>query len=609
MLPRRIPCRRPRDHDEVQASLPRRRGQRHHLVAVAKDKDADRGEGDQVILDLALTRDETFASLYEGDTKGYKNTAAARDAFMASLAFWSRRDADAMVRIYEGSKLFSNEGRERVTAMAKKACDRAKMVFDDEFGSAPAYIQAGTFRRPSIRFWDESGHVVHSLLAHAIRKDLFARTIDGAAAYWDGRWILGRRAIEQATFLFTEAIGQKGRKEVAHYVRDNAYLTPGTNSGMDYDGRVYVQFDNCTCRVGADEVVRVEPTPDMLVVGRLPVDYDDPGPNAADEFLDQITCGDRNVRAVLEEVIGACMTASHVVSKSIVLQGCSGAGAALDASNGKSTFVNLLKAMLGDANVTCISPEALGGRFQSATLIGKLAVLADDINPGALSQRRNSTFKQVVSGNSIHTDIKNQDGCDFKPLATVIMSLNGNLEIEDMDDGLKRRLLFVPFRAQFTEGTDSCRANLADDLSHDPLVLRRLACLGLRGLQRLVKRRRYTHIPGSERMLNEVARTGEPVASWVHYAEIDYMRNVHERTTTEVYNLFRDWCDQQGWEQIPNAQVFSRKLAKNKEFVRTISEAIFVGRVEAPDRWRLATFSEWDPMRHKSVRRYCLRVA
>lgn len=57
----------------------------------------------------------------------------------------------------------------------------------------------------------------------------------------------------------------------------------------------------------------------MLVVGRILVRYANPGENAADAFLNGISCRDDDVRAVLEEVVGACTTAAHVASKSIVL--------------------------------------------------------------------------------------------------------------------------------------------------------------------------------------------------------------------------------------------------------------------------------------------------
>lgn len=281
----------------------------------------------------------------------------------------------------------------------------------------------------------------------------------------------------------------------------------------------------------------------------------------------------------------------------------------MDASNGKSTFVNLLKGLLGSQNVTCVSPEAIGGRFQSASVLGKLALLADDINPDALGHRRNSAFKQIVSGNTIHTDIKNKDGSDFTPLATTVLSLNGHLDVREMDGGLKRRLLFVPFRAHFREGTECCDGNAAARLMRDPEALQRLAWFGMRVLQRLVRNHGYTHIDASDEMLEEVRVEGDSVAAWVRDEGIDYLRDVHGQATTHVYGRFREWCDRHGWEELPNEQVFSRRLARDEGLVMTIRAEVEAGLVEAPGHWRLKASPRWDAALRKAVRRYGLAAS
>ena len=574
----------------------------HGRTPMSDDQVVDRAKGDP-----------DFVLLWEGDTSGFKKAEDARRDLMRRIAFWCARDSAQVARVYKLSKMHKEtESDDLVRALATEACAKARMVFDEELGSVPVSVAEGRFLRPSMPIWDSRGLVRCNRLADVLRADLFARTIDGSLCYWMGRWVFGRRPIEQATYYYTDELTQKGRAEVAAHVADNPRETPATDSGRDYDGLVYVQFENGTYRVGVDAVEEVAPDPSMFVCGLIPTNYDDPGPNAADDFLDAISCGDASVRAVLEEAMGACMSASHVVSKSIVLTGASGDCGALDASNGKSTFVNGLKGVLGPANVTCISPEVVGGRFQSASVIGKLAILADDINPDALGHRRNAAFKQIVSGNAIHTDVKGRDGCDFTPFATVVLSLNGSLDVRDMDGGLRRRLLFVPFRAHFEEGDrGTCNQNMAGELLRDEAVVRRFAALGVRGLQRLVAHGRYTAIEGADRMLDEVALEGEPVAAWVHDESIDYDRDVRGEVVNDVYRRFKDWCDQRGWdEDVPNEQSFTRRLSGTAEFVATIRAAIDAGRVPAPaERWKLGTSVGWVSVLRKSVRRYPLKAA
>ena len=578
-------------------------------LASASAAAKDTARQDDEVIALAKT-DVEFVRLWESSAATHKSVDAARKDLMARLAFWTCRDTEQIERIYKRSRLYADtQSTDLVRAMAIEASRHAKMVYDEELGAVPVSVTQGKFLRPSSPIWDHRGNVRYNRLADVIRSDLFARTIDGAVAYWDGRWVFGRRAIEQATFLFTDELSQKGRSEVAAHVLDNARKTPATDSGRDYDNDVYVQFTNGTYRVSPNEVTQVTPNPRMLVVGTLPVEYREVAPNAADAFLDDISCGDDAVRQALEEVIGACMSAAHVVSKSIVLQGRAGAGGSKDASNGKSTFVKLLQALLGSQNVTCLSPEAMGSRFQCATIIGKLAVLADDINPDALANRRNSAFKQIVSGNTIHTDIKGKDGCDFKPLATSVLSLNGVLNLREMDGGLRRRLLFIPFRAHFEEGHRGCNMDIASDLAHDEAAMQRLAFLGIQGLQRLVRNRRFTHIEGSEEEIDGMFRETDAVGAWVHDEAIDYLRDVDGQTTSSVYARFKDWCEQRGWEHIPNEQVFSRKLSRDAEFVSTVRRSIEDGALVAPKNWKIGTRPHWEPLFKKTIRRYGLQSA
>lgn len=49
-------------------------------------------------------------------------------------------------------------------------------------------------------------------------------------------------------------------------------------------------------------------------------------------------------------------------------------------SNGKSTFLNMLKHMLGRRNVSVLELKKLNDRFSTVMLFGKLANIGDDIS-------------------------------------------------------------------------------------------------------------------------------------------------------------------------------------------------------------------------------------
>lgn len=538
-----------------------------------------------------------FVKLWGGDQKGYKTRVTAMRALMAAIAPYTDRDADKTVSVFMKSKLYDSDedSPDVLRAIAKEACKSVKCVYDRDLGLTPIATAKGVFRKPSKPFWDANMVIRYNMLADVIRTDLHARFIDGAPAYWDGRWVFSRRAIEQATFIFTEDLSNNGRKEVAGHITDNMQKALMTDSDADYDGEVYVQLLNGTYRVNASAgIEEVEPDPSMLIVGRMEARLHNPGPNKMDEFLDGITCGDRAVRARLEEMVGLCMTGSTVIAKSFVLQGEAGIGNAEDASNGKSTFIKVLKAMLGSANCTSITPKTLGKQFQAASIIGKTAILADEMAPDALSGKDNTTFKQIVAGFVLHTDVKFKDGIDFKPMGTVVMSLNKTLEYDGSDQGLKRRLAFIPFRAVFHEGTSDCNPNLKDELCRSRDAIDRLAWLGMQGLLRVVRTHRLTYVRGADEMLESARLDRDPVAAWVAMDSIEW-EDISGRATSLVYEQFRKWCTSNGWsgrkeDGIPVSSEFSKKLGKEALVVRSAARAIELGiEPNAPAKWRIGT--------------------
>ena len=48
-------------------------------------------------------------------------------------------------------------------------------------------------------------------------------------------------------------------------------------------------------------------------------------------------------------------------------------------SNGKSSFLKILRSLVGDTNTSSVALKDLNGRFKTAELFGKLVNLGDDI--------------------------------------------------------------------------------------------------------------------------------------------------------------------------------------------------------------------------------------
>ena len=155
------------------------------------------------------------------------------------------------------------------------------------------------------------------------------------------------------------------------------------------------------------------------------------------------SCGDAEIRALLEEVGGMCLYRDNTIGggKAVILTG--------DKSNGKSTFISMLQAMLGADNVSNLDFKELDGKFSTAMLFGKLANLGDDISDSYKEDV--AIFKKIVTGEPIKAEEKGKPPFNFKPYVKLVFSANSIPRINDSTGAALRRLLIIPLNAKFTD--------------------------------------------------------------------------------------------------------------------------------------------------------------
>lgn len=404
------------------------------------------------------------------------------------------------------------------------------------------------------------GGLLTNQLAKEVMRVNLARIIDGAPAVWNGtRWEFGPRAINRCVLDLADDAKKQDKAEVVSYIMDRA---PNVSSDSSFDGRYYVQFCNCTYDVLADSVV--EPRPDMYIIATLPVPLNmDAPPNLADRFLASLSDGDQDVRKALTEVIGACMCSKRCISQSPMLIGRAGGGSG-KASNGKSTYLNWLRAIIGNGNASSLDIATLGQRFQASRVVGKLANLGDDIPDGFLRGEELSTFKKLVTGDAIYTDVKNSDGFEFRPSATMVFSMNAIPRLSDTTDGVFRRLYFLPFRRRFTPGDADYDPDMAGKLARLE-VLERGALIGLMALGDLIRRGALTPIPDMVEEVEEVKKDNDSVARWLYDESID-RGDVDGRPIASVYKEYSEWCKESGERNPCSQRTFTIRMKESASF-------------------------------------------
>ena len=113
--------------------------------------------------------------------------------------------------------------------------------------------------------------------------------------------------------------------------------------------------------------------------------------------------------------------------------------------NGKSTFLEMLKNVIGRDNCSALDLKEIGDRFRTAQIFGKLVNIGDDIDSQYIENV--GTFKKVVSGNGITIENKGQDPIEIEPYCKFIFSANDIPRMKDRSGAVLDRLIFIPFNA------------------------------------------------------------------------------------------------------------------------------------------------------------------
>lgn len=254
--------------------------------------------------------------------------------------------------------------------------------------------------------------------------------------------------------------------------------------------------------------------------------------------LEKMACGDTATLMNLQEFIGICMMRSNTRMPFYPVLIGSG-------SNGKSSYIKLLKNVLGTENISALQPKEIGAHFMGAHIVGKLANLGDDIADAYLDGADCGIIKRISTGERIFTDVKGTTGFDFEPYCTMVFSCNAFPRCKDTTEGFLRRLFPIEFNAHFT----------ANDADYDPMIATKLkteetleyACvIGIEGLRRAVAQNQPTPNRMSSEVKKSIAADSNTGLQWFNDDEIT-REDIIGKTKEEVYREYFAWCEKNGY--------------------------------------------------------------
>ena len=294
-------------------------------------------------------------------------------------------------------------------------------------------------------------------------------------------------------------------------------------------------------------------TPDVVITNKIPWPYN---PTAYSELLDhtldRLACDDPEVRALLEEMVGYCLYRRNELGKAFILIG--------DKSNGKSTFLHVVKNMLGDANIASLDLKELGDRFKTAELFGKLANIGDDIGDEFIANA--SVFRKLVTGERVNVERKGQDPFEFNNYSKFLFSANVIPRMKDKTGAVQRRLVIVPFDAKFTPNDPDFRPFIKDELcEQEPMEY--LIILGLAALKRVLMNNRFTTSQRVQGQLDEYEENNNPIIGFINEVGLEGIEN---EPSNMVYRKYKEYCIANNFQAL-SAIEFSRQLTKRWGFI------------------------------------------
>lgn len=336
-------------------------------------------------------------------------------------------------------------------------------------------------------------------------------------------------------------------KQIVYQVMDEENqnrFDPGKKPDLDH-----INFENGILDWRSGDLMEHDPERYDLV--QIPHEYDsDADCDLWEEKMEE-WIPDEDTRKFVQEFMGLCLIPDTSHGRMMFLLG--------EGMNGKSTFLNVMRAVFGDDNFQGIPFRKLTSqsRFEVLNLRGALVNACTDMDCDEI--KNNRVLKNVSVGDSVRGEQKHGKSLDFTPFARMIFSANELPETADNTTAWYRRLEIVEFPNQFDPDDPGTNKNLAEDLMEEiPGIIN----WQLEGLRRLKSR---GHVEPSDQMRKRKLRyklenkhESKPVEAW--YDEcVESGDGDDTLPTASLYDQYVSWSRDMGVEPVSD-QKFPKRL-------------------------------------------------
>lgn len=287
-----------------------------------------------------------------------------------------------------------------------------------------------------------------------------------------------------------------------------------------------------------------------------------------DKFMNDIFPDYPELKKTVLLLAGYQLLGTVAEQKSVILYG----QGSNNGANGKSVLVELLRELLGDY-ATGIDPEVITSNRKSfgdsnkdsqiANTKGARMIVTSELERGAILSE--SLLKRLTGGEKIQARRLYELPFSFKPTGTLWMTTNYKPIVAGTDNGIWRRLVFIPMTAKITQ--------------RDPHLLDKLLTEKEGIMYKLIQSALYYQQHGLEipKICQETSGEYRDEMDTVGTFLTDcfVVDNNSKTTTHEIYQIFDDW--ERVYRTGLTHRGLSRELGQRFKRYRTESERGYLG--------------------------------
>lgn len=225
--------------------------------------------------------------------------------------------------------------------------------------------------------------------------------------------------------------------------------------------------------------------------------------------------------------------------------------------NGKSTFLDVLRAVIGSESYATVSLAKLDKEFSIVNLDGKLANIVEETPTDEINAE---IFKNLVGGGEIQAAHKGFDEYKFRNNSRFVFACNEMPIFKDRSAGLEERLVFLPFNRFFkenerdTEITEKLLAELPGILNW-----------AVEGAKMVLKDRKLPIYQTTQQAKEVYRLETDALYAWF-IDEIEVCNSFETISTKEAYRKYKEDCSENGNRPYSKDKFFKRlrKLLEDK---------------------------------------------